>query len=297
MALGRFLVVCLSVLLLTVVFLVMPVVTRASSHERQECIDNAKWWYSATTNDTTNLHMYTTAFIKAVLDEADHLKDSVPHYAVEAETALNRYNADPSSQNRQLAWEKFNRFSFSLTQFSKLMGRGYNYVLTPCLHPRSTAIFEARPSGLAIRRRLETTLHAHSENWPFLDVNTAKLADLRKKMPSFLDFGIFEYPLPGITGTIDRFVKNPNPIIRYMNIVITMVIAGIVAIGLISIVVAGYMYVTAGGNAQRVTAAKSLIGAALLGIILALGAFLILNTIGTQFASGLQEPTIPAPSP
>lgn len=106
-------------------------------------------------------------------------------------------------------------------------------------------------------------------------------------------FGLFEVLLPGITErTIDLFDSNSNrkPILRYVGIVINLIIAGIVAIGLISIVVAGYLYVTAGGDAQKVTTAKSLIGAALLGIVLALGAFLLLNTIGSQFASDLREP-------
>lgn len=121
------------------------------------------------------------------------------------------------------------------------------------------------------------------------------LMSIYPQLPNFLYFGIFDYPLPGITTTIDQFVREGKPILRYTNIIIVSVIAGIVGIALISIVVAGYLYVTAGGDSQKVTTAKSLIGAALLGIVLALGAFLILNTLGTQFASTLQEPVIPPP--
>lgn len=108
-------------------------------------------------------------------------------------------------------------------------------------------------------------------------------------------FGLFEALLPGITErTIDQFDTGSGgkPILRYFSIVMNIIIATIVAIGLISIVVAGYLYVTAGGDSQKVVVAKSLIGAALLGIVLALAAFLILNTIGTQFASGLREPSL-----
>jgi hypothetical protein len=64
--------------------------------------------------------------------------------------------------------------------------------------------------------------------------------------------------------------------IRALVLVITVLV---VMAGLISIVVGGYFYMTAAGNADRVRLAKVWIGSALLGIALALLAFTILSII------------------
>lgn len=105
-------------------------------------------------------------------------------------------------------------------------------------------------------------------------------------------FGDFSIPLPGLEKNIDKLVAGGTPVITYAQTVINLVIGLIVAIALISIVVAGYMYMTAGGSGDRVTAAKTIIGSAIVGLVLALTAFLLLNTIAPQFASELVEPKL-----
>lgn len=110
-------------------------------------------------------------------------------------------------------------------------------------------------------------------------------------------FGCFEVGLPGIktSTTIDDFAK--QGLVGYINIVANVIIGLIIATGLISVVAAGYVYMTAGGDGGKVETAKTMIKAALLGIILALSAFLILNTISPQFASEVQDPLFGTPAP
>lgn len=112
--------------------------------------------------------------------------------------------------------------------------------------------------------------------------------------PCDVEFGCFEAPLPGVSETtINDFVKNHKgeALLYYVNFIVKLITGIIVLLGLIMVVIGGYVYMTAGGNANQVGKAKTIIGGALLGIILALTSFLILNTISPQFASGLKEPT------
>lgn len=100
-------------------------------------------------------------------------------------------------------------------------------------------------------------------------------------------WGKFETSLFG--GTIDEFVqKNKGESLStMMNILINIFIGLIIIIGAISVVIGGYLYMTAGGNADGVQKAKQWIGSALLGIALALTAWIILNTISPQFTTEL----------
>ncbi len=113
-------------------------------------------------------------------------------------------------------------------------------------------------------------------------------------------FGCFEVPLPGITDkSIDNFVKKDGGIglVGYVSFIAKIITGVIIATALIIVVAAGYVYMTAGGDGGKVELAKSMIKAALLGIILALGAYLILNTISPQFASKIKEPVFGSPTP
>lgn len=109
--------------------------------------------------------------------------------------------------------------------------------------------------------------------------------------------GEFEMPLSfggySAFGTIDvcKWVneQSSGPLTSYFNILATFGIVAVVGLGLIMIVIGGYFYMTAGGDAGRIGTAKTFIGMALLGIILALTAYLLLNTISSQFTD-VQEP-------
>lgn len=109
-------------------------------------------------------------------------------------------------------------------------------------------------------------------------------------------FGDFEVPLPSFAGkTICDVAESPTPFITFISTLTNLFLGIIVATGLVMTVIAGYVYMTAGGSADQVGKAKNMIKAALLGIILALAAFLILNTISPQFASQIEEPKFHPP--
>jgi len=75
---------------------------------------------------------------------------------------------------------------------------------------------------------------------------------------------------------------------------VTAVIALTIMAAVVSIVIGGYIYMTAGGDADRVRTAKVWIGSAILGIILALLAWLILASIATNL---VKFPTTTTSSP
>ena len=113
-------------------------------------------------------------------------------------------------------------------------------------------------------------------------------------------FGCFEVGLPGITegDSIDDFVKDSKPILKFINLAVNAVIAVLVIIGLITIVIGGYTYMTAAGDASKVKLAKEMIIAALAGIFLSLVSVIILNTINSYLGTDAQEPKLgstPAP--
>lgn len=110
-------------------------------------------------------------------------------------------------------------------------------------------------------------------------------------------FGNFEVPLPSFgSQTICQIAESPKPFISFIATLANLFLGIIVATGLVMTVIAGYIYMTAGGSADQVGKAKNMIKAALLGIILALAAFLILNTISPQFASQPEEPRFGHPT-
>lgn len=68
----------------------------------------------------------------------------------------------------------------------------------------------------------------------------------------------------------------------FINFLVVLATGAVVMAAAIVIVWGGYLYMTAGGNAEQVQRAKSWITAALLGIIIALTAYVILNTINSS---------------
>lgn len=106
-------------------------------------------------------------------------------------------------------------------------------------------------------------------------------------------FGNFEAALPGLEGkSIDTLAAEPKPILNYASIIINYTTAAIIAIGLISMIIGAFIYMTAGGDNENVKKGKKFIISALSGIVLALTAWLILNTINPQLGSNLKEPSI-----
>ncbi|MEX1997370.1 MAG: hypothetical protein WEA04_01705 [Candidatus Andersenbacteria bacterium] len=111
-------------------------------------------------------------------------------------------------------------------------------------------------------------------------------------------FGEFEAPInEKVSGDICAYLANnqSTPFLSTVKVIVNFLTAIVVAIGLIMVVAAGYVYMTAGGDASKVGKAKTMIQAALFGIALALTAFLVLNTISPQFASEVKEPEFNTP--
>jgi hypothetical protein len=118
-------------------------------------------------------------------------------------------------------------------------------------------------------------------------------------------FGCFEVGIPGITEkSIDTFLDNNKadangtngPILAFIRVAVNVIIGILVLIGVISVVIGGYLYMTAGGNGKQVESAKEMILAALMGIVISLVSVVILNTINRFIGSGAREPILsPAP--
>lgn len=113
-------------------------------------------------------------------------------------------------------------------------------------------------------------------------------------------FGDFEVGLPGITDkSIDNFINTSGkkPIVKFIDLAVTVVIAALVIIGVISITIGGYLYMTAGGDAGQVKTAKEMILASIVGIFLALISVIILNTINKYLGTSAEEPQLGGASP
>jgi hypothetical protein len=108
-------------------------------------------------------------------------------------------------------------------------------------------------------------------------------------------FGNFEAPIPGgPSGDVCQYTSSQggSPLLGYASFFANVIIAMTVAAGIVMVVVGGYIYMTAGGSASRIGTAKSFIGMALLGIAIALTAYIILDTVSPQFASDVEEPRL-----
>ncbi len=106
-------------------------------------------------------------------------------------------------------------------------------------------------------------------------------------------WGDFEAPLPLFNiDSICTYLRGGTPLIDYINAAVDFITGLIVVIGIISILVGGYFYMTAGGSAERVGTAKTIISSALAGIVIAMVGWVMLNTISPQFASDVKEPKL-----
>lgn len=94
--------------------------------------------------------------------------------------------------------------------------------------------------------------------------------------------------------SIDAFLEanKGNPVTSFMGYIVNLITAVIVFIGLIVITIGTYFYMTAGGEADGAKKGKVFITSALLGIALALTAWIILNTINPAI---FNEPVLKKP--
>lgn len=103
-------------------------------------------------------------------------------------------------------------------------------------------------------------------------------------------FGKLEIPLPNnekfkdktICQIVKEFGTSDNKdgaLGAYVAIIANYLVGLTVAVAIIAVVAGGYFYMTAGGDGSKVELAKKTISAALIGVVLALTTYLILNTI------------------
>lgn len=87
-------------------------------------------------------------------------------------------------------------------------------------------------------------------------------------------------PGSGVEFTAEGFLRGRvNDLAQYLDTIYNFLISIVGVIAAAMIMVGGYQYLTAGGDAGRVAAAKKRIGNALIGLTLAMSSFLLLNTI------------------
>src|SRR3989344_4846812 len=92
-------------------------------------------------------------------------------------------------------------------------------------------------------------------------------------------------PLPGLEDTFDTDpTKNPCPFGNYLNIIIKLVIGIAAVLAMVMIVMGGIEYMTSDLISSK-EAGKDTIRNAILGLLIALSAYLILNTINPQLLS------------
>lgn len=85
-----------------------------------------------------------------------------------------------------------------------------------------------------------------------------------------------QVPLPGMSKTI---TIDENSLGNYIKVIYNYAIAIVGIVSALAMMIAGAIWITAGGNASRVDDAKSRIGSALTGLVLAMTSYLILYTV------------------
>ncbi len=108
------------------------------------------------------------------------------------------------------------------------------------------------------------------------------------------DWGNFEVGIPG-GAEQGSAITSGGGFKGFIGALATFITGLIIVIGVIVIIIAGYIYMTARGDASQVQKAKTMILSALAGIVLAVAAVVILETINTQLGTAAEEPTLSIP--
>lgn len=91
-------------------------------------------------------------------------------------------------------------------------------------------------------------------------------------------FGAIKPP-PGV----DQYMAGPGGIAQFVNILLKTMIVGAGIYAVFNIIIAGYGFLSAGGDSKRVEAAWARIWQTILGIAFAAGSFVIAAIIGQIF--------------
>jgi hypothetical protein len=99
-----------------------------------------------------------------------------------------------------------------------------------------------------------------------------------------------EIPIPTLNKTI-TFDGSTKPIADYVKAIYTFGVGIVGIVAAVVLMIAGVMWITAGGNSSNVSEAKSMITAALTGLVLVLTSYLLLDQINPALVN-LQPTTI-----
>ena len=118
----------------------------------------------------------------------------------------------------------------------------------------------------------------------FLLILSAGLFFLRKSSLALAQGYQLQVPLPGVSGT----VSGPS---QYIRAIFTFGLSIVGIAALLAIVIGGFKYLRSGGSETRKTSCKEWIWGAVIGLVLMLCSWLILNTINPKLTS-LSEPKL-----
>lgn len=90
-------------------------------------------------------------------------------------------------------------------------------------------------------------------------------------------------PAAGVAGGIDCAPKSPTSVPNAITTIINTLLFVIGIVAVIMIIIGGFRYVLSGGNTQSTTAAKDTILYAVIGLVVALLAYAIVNFVLGQF--------------
>ncbi len=79
-------------------------------------------------------------------------------------------------------------------------------------------------------------------------------------------------------------ISDATPITTILENILQFLLSIVGVLAIISLVVAGVMYLTAAGNIKQVDLAKKAVQLSIIGIVVALGALLIVSQLGSFFA-------------
>jgi hypothetical protein len=103
-----------------------------------------------------------------------------------------------------------------------------------------------------------------------------------------------EVVIPGspVESTVEGFFRGRvGDIASYLDIIYNFLVSAVGMVAATMIMIAGFQYLTAGGDSSKVDAAKKRIGSAMLGLILVLASYVLLNTINPNLVN-FQVPRI-----
>jgi hypothetical protein len=105
-----------------------------------------------------------------------------------------------------------------------------------------------------------------------------------------------EVPIPTLHGgsATFNFTGDTGPIADYIKAIYTFAVGAVGIVAAVVLMIGGVTWITAGGNASSVGEAKSMIGAALTGMVLVLTSYLILGQVNPALIN-LQSDVIKSP--